>query len=113
MASDKEQRTLKAHGGVKLVMRYMQVTRERVDARLAELISEARLLDQMGAEITAMALDRRVPEQEAAYREFVKHAAGAIERCREVLARMEEDGREVLVVKVPVPVKAPPEPSTN
>ncbi len=110
MASDKEQRTFKAHGCFKLVMRYMQVTRERLDARLAELVSEARVLDRMGAEITAMALNRRVSEQEATYREFVEHAAGAIERCREVLARMDEERREV-VVKVPVRIL--PRPSTN
>jgi hypothetical protein len=110
MASDKEQRTLKAHGCFKLVMRYMQVTRERLDARLAELVSEARVLDRMGAEITAMALNRRVSEQEAAYRKFVEHAAGAIERCREVIARMDEDRREVVVK---VPVRTPPRPSIN
>jgi hypothetical protein len=110
MASDKEERTLKTHGCFKLVMRYMQVTRERLDARLAQLVSEARVLDRMGAEITAMALNRRVSEEEAVYRDFVEHAAGAIERCREVLARMDEERREV-VVKVPVRILL--RPSTN
>jgi len=113
MASEKSQRPPEVDDRLRLVTRYMQNTCARVEARLAELVAEARLLEKIGREIAEKGLDCYLPDQPVAVREFMEYTAAAIGHCQDVLARIDGQRREVLVVKVPVPVNVLPEPSTN
>lgn len=113
MASDKDQRPPEVGDRLALVTRYMQSTCDKVQAQLTELVSEARLLKKIAHEVATRALECEAPDRAAAVHEFMGYSAAAIGHCQDVLARIEGRRREVLVVKVPVAVRKPPQPSVN
>ena len=113
MASDKNQRLPAIDGRFDLVMGYVQRTRHKVQAQLAELVAETRLLEEIMRETAKKARGCNGLDQSAAVREFMEYTGAAIGHCHEVLARMDGLPGKVLVVKVPVPVRRPPEPSIN